>query len=189
MRAGSGPPFSLRQASFVLCRLAASATRLSASLPPREALREWMRLFVDYVATKKVMAAALGSIVGAGRRRRRSGAGEAANERPRESAARPRAAGARRRLRRPRLRGGRGVGADAVLSRRPAGARRPARLDHPAGADAARARLCRGLARALPLARVEGRADRRLRHRRSRRRARRRRAAGRSSPGRIRRPG
>jgi len=44
-------------------QLAAAATRLLASLPPAEALHEWMRLFVDYIATKKVIAAALGSIV------------------------------------------------------------------------------------------------------------------------------
>jgi AcrR family transcriptional regulator len=45
-------------------QLAASATRLLKTLPPGEALHEWMRLFVDYVATKKLMASALGSIVG-----------------------------------------------------------------------------------------------------------------------------
>ena len=43
-------------------QLAGSATRLLASLPPGEALHEWMRLFVDYIATKKVIAPALGSI-------------------------------------------------------------------------------------------------------------------------------
>ncbi|WP_158813897.1 TetR/AcrR family transcriptional regulator [Methylocapsa sp. S129] len=45
-------------------QLAGSATRLLASLAPGEALHEWMRLFVDYVATKKVIAPALGSIGG-----------------------------------------------------------------------------------------------------------------------------
>lgn len=45
-------------------QLAGSATRLLGSLSPGEALHEWMRLFVDYIATKKVMASALGSIVG-----------------------------------------------------------------------------------------------------------------------------
>jgi AcrR family transcriptional regulator len=45
-------------------QLAGSATRLLASLSPGEALHEWMRLFVDYIATKKVIASALGSIVG-----------------------------------------------------------------------------------------------------------------------------
>jgi len=46
-------------------RLAVSATRLLASLAPGEALHQWMRLFVDYIATKKVIASALSSIVGA----------------------------------------------------------------------------------------------------------------------------
>jgi AcrR family transcriptional regulator len=45
-------------------QLAGSATRLLASLSPGEALHEWMRLFVDYIATKKVIASALASIVG-----------------------------------------------------------------------------------------------------------------------------
>ena len=45
-------------------QLAGSATRLLASLSPGEALHEWMRLFVDYIATKKVIASALGAIVG-----------------------------------------------------------------------------------------------------------------------------
>jgi AcrR family transcriptional regulator len=44
-------------------QLAGSATRLLASLPPAEALHAWMRLFVDYIATKKVIAAALGAMV------------------------------------------------------------------------------------------------------------------------------
>lgn len=41
-----------------------AATRLLGSLSPSEALREWMRLSVDYIATKKVIAAALASTVG-----------------------------------------------------------------------------------------------------------------------------
>jgi AcrR family transcriptional regulator len=45
-------------------QLAGSASRLLGSLSPGEALREWMRLFVDYIATKKVIASALGSIAG-----------------------------------------------------------------------------------------------------------------------------
>jgi len=45
-------------------QLADSATRLMASLPPGAALHQWMRLFVDYIATKKVIASALGAIVG-----------------------------------------------------------------------------------------------------------------------------
>jgi len=45
-------------------QLADSAVRLLGLLPAGEALHEWMRLFVDYIATKKVIASALGSIVG-----------------------------------------------------------------------------------------------------------------------------
>jgi len=40
-------------------QLASSADRLLAELPPGEALRQWLRLFVDYLATKKVIVAAL----------------------------------------------------------------------------------------------------------------------------------
>jgi AcrR family transcriptional regulator len=45
-------------------QLAGSATRLLGSLSPIDALHEWMRLFVDYIATKKVIASALSSTVG-----------------------------------------------------------------------------------------------------------------------------
>jgi AcrR family transcriptional regulator len=45
-------------------QLADSATRLLGSSSPGAALHEWMRLFVDYIATKKLIASALGSIVG-----------------------------------------------------------------------------------------------------------------------------
>lgn len=45
-------------------QLADAATRLALNHPPVEALRKWMRLFVDYIATKRVMAEALGSLVG-----------------------------------------------------------------------------------------------------------------------------
>jgi AcrR family transcriptional regulator len=52
----------------VYCReveqLAGAAERLLGSLSPGAALHEWMRLFVDYIATKKVIASALSSIVG-----------------------------------------------------------------------------------------------------------------------------
>ena len=44
-------------------QLADAATRLLGAMPPGDALREWMRLFLDYVATKKVLASALGAIV------------------------------------------------------------------------------------------------------------------------------
>lgn len=47
-----------------LRQLADAAPRLLAGHPPIEALRNWMRLFVDYLATKKVMAPALNAMVG-----------------------------------------------------------------------------------------------------------------------------
>lgn len=43
---------------------AEAGDRLSATLPPGEALHEWMRLLVDYIATKKVIAAAVATMVG-----------------------------------------------------------------------------------------------------------------------------
>ena len=45
-------------------QLADGAERLLRSETPGEALHEWMRLFVDYIATKKVIAPALGSMTG-----------------------------------------------------------------------------------------------------------------------------
>ena len=45
-------------------QLAASAERLLATKPAGEALHQWMRVFVDYIATKKVLAQALASMVG-----------------------------------------------------------------------------------------------------------------------------
>jgi AcrR family transcriptional regulator len=47
-------------------QLADSAPRLIESLPPAEALRAWMRLFIDYIAAKRVIAPALKSLVGGG---------------------------------------------------------------------------------------------------------------------------
>jgi AcrR family transcriptional regulator len=44
--------------------LAATAERLARSHPPLEALRQWMKLFVDYIATKHLIAPALNSMVG-----------------------------------------------------------------------------------------------------------------------------
>ena len=41
-----------------------AASQLLETLPPAEALHAWMRLFVDYIAKKKVMASALSAIVG-----------------------------------------------------------------------------------------------------------------------------
>jgi AcrR family transcriptional regulator len=45
-------------------RLAQAATQLAADHPPLQALRDWMRLFVDYIATKNLIAPALNSLVG-----------------------------------------------------------------------------------------------------------------------------
>jgi AcrR family transcriptional regulator len=45
-------------------QLADGATRLLGSLSPGEALHQWMRLFVDYVATKKLIGPALTAMVG-----------------------------------------------------------------------------------------------------------------------------
>ena len=44
-------------------QLADAADRLTGSLPPSEALHAWMRLFVDYIATKRVIAPALKAMV------------------------------------------------------------------------------------------------------------------------------
>ena len=46
-------------------QLADTATRLLDSHSPGDALHQWMRLFVDYIATKKVIASALGALPGA----------------------------------------------------------------------------------------------------------------------------
>ena len=43
-------------------QLGAAAQRLLADEPPGQALRDWMRVFVDYIATKKVIAAALANL-------------------------------------------------------------------------------------------------------------------------------
>ena len=45
-------------------QLADAANRLTATLPPAEALHAWMRLFVDYIATKRVIAPAIKAMVG-----------------------------------------------------------------------------------------------------------------------------
>jgi AcrR family transcriptional regulator len=47
-------------------QLADAAPRLVEALPPAEALRAWMRVFIDYIAAKKVIAPALKSLVGGG---------------------------------------------------------------------------------------------------------------------------
>jgi AcrR family transcriptional regulator len=47
-------------------QLADAAPRLIDALPPAEALRAWMRVFIDYIAAKKVIMPALKSLVGGG---------------------------------------------------------------------------------------------------------------------------
>jgi AcrR family transcriptional regulator len=45
-------------------KLAAAEREFAESMPPAEALRAWMLLFVDYIATKQLIAPALNNIVG-----------------------------------------------------------------------------------------------------------------------------
>jgi len=45
-------------------KLAAAERRFAATLPPMEALRAWMLLFVDHIAAKQIIAPALNSVVG-----------------------------------------------------------------------------------------------------------------------------
>ncbi len=45
-------------------KLAAAEQKFAATMPPIEALRAWMLLFVDYIATKKIIAPALNTLVG-----------------------------------------------------------------------------------------------------------------------------
>ena len=45
-------------------KLAAAERKFSETLPPIEALRAWMLLFVDYIAAKQIIAAALDALVG-----------------------------------------------------------------------------------------------------------------------------
>jgi AcrR family transcriptional regulator len=47
-------------------KLAAAEKKLSATLPPVEALRAWMKLFVDYIATKQIISPALNALVASG---------------------------------------------------------------------------------------------------------------------------
>ncbi len=49
-----------------LTRLCAMAARLVADLPPVEAMREWMRRYQDFVATKRGMAEALRAVIASG---------------------------------------------------------------------------------------------------------------------------
>jgi AcrR family transcriptional regulator len=45
-------------------KLALAAEELAQGLPPVEALRAWLHLFIDHLATKKIIAAALSGLVG-----------------------------------------------------------------------------------------------------------------------------
>ena len=45
-------------------KLAAAEKKFSESLPPIEALRAWMLLFVDYITAKQIIGPALNSVVG-----------------------------------------------------------------------------------------------------------------------------
>src|ERR1700678_383731 len=45
-------------------KLAAAQRKLSAELPPIEALRAWLLVFIDYIATKKIIAPALNAMAG-----------------------------------------------------------------------------------------------------------------------------
>jgi AcrR family transcriptional regulator len=45
-------------------KLAAAEQQLAATLPPVDALKAWMLLFVDYVAAKQIIAPALNTLVG-----------------------------------------------------------------------------------------------------------------------------
>lgn len=47
-----------------VARLAQAAEEFAATLPPVEALRAWMMLFVDYIADKQLIAPALNALVG-----------------------------------------------------------------------------------------------------------------------------
>jgi AcrR family transcriptional regulator len=49
-----------------LQKLADAEKEFAASLPPVEALRAWLKLFVDYIATKQIIAPALNALVASG---------------------------------------------------------------------------------------------------------------------------
>jgi AcrR family transcriptional regulator len=74
-RAGVGPGtlyrhFPTREALLVgvyrteVEKLAAAARKFAETLPPVEALRAWMLLFVDYIAAKRLIAPALNTLLG-----------------------------------------------------------------------------------------------------------------------------
>ncbi len=43
-------------------KLASAQQRLSAELPPIDALRAWLLVFIDYIAAKKIIASALNAM-------------------------------------------------------------------------------------------------------------------------------
>jgi AcrR family transcriptional regulator len=45
-------------------KLAAAQKKLSVELPPMEALRAWLLVFIDYIAAKKIIAPALNAMAG-----------------------------------------------------------------------------------------------------------------------------
>jgi AcrR family transcriptional regulator len=45
-------------------KLAAAERKFSEAMPPIEALRAWMLLFVDYIATKQIIASVLNTFIG-----------------------------------------------------------------------------------------------------------------------------
>jgi AcrR family transcriptional regulator len=45
-------------------KLAAAERKLAETMPPMEALRAWMLLFIDYIAAKKIIAPALNTLLG-----------------------------------------------------------------------------------------------------------------------------
>jgi AcrR family transcriptional regulator len=47
-----------------VAKLAAAEQNFAETMPPIDALRAWMQLFVDYIATKKIIASALNTLVG-----------------------------------------------------------------------------------------------------------------------------
>jgi AcrR family transcriptional regulator len=47
-----------------VAKLAAAEREFAATMPPVEALRAWMKLFVDYIAAKQIIAPALNTLVG-----------------------------------------------------------------------------------------------------------------------------
>lgn len=47
-----------------VAKLAAAEQKFASTMPPIEALRSWMLLFIDYIAAKKIIAPALSALVG-----------------------------------------------------------------------------------------------------------------------------